>query len=278
MLCGKIKENQRDWDLQLPACMMAYRGVVHESTRVSPNLLILGRELELSLDAITEAPPDAPPLKTDYAQAVQKRLASAHNLARRHLSKAAMRQKRSYDKRLAGRPFVIGDSVWLHNVRRKKGRNSKLDCSWEGPYLVISVLSDVVYRIQKSRKAKQKVFHSDRLKPYLGPPLERWIPREQTQLSNPREEEREASDVHSPVFVEDGQSAPVNEREGVELVETESTGGEEDDVTPGSQNADCIGIDNSDQPDEVREPEPHVDLPTSTADDTNSGVACTSRT
>lgn len=269
MLRGKIKEDQKDWDLQLPACMMAYRGAVHESTGVSPNLLMLGRELEVPLDVITEAPPDAPLLKTDYAQAVQKRLASAHDLARRHLNKAAIRQKRNYDKRLAGRPFTIGDSVWLHNVRRKKGRNAKLDCPWEGPYLVISVLSDVVYRIQKSRKAKPKVVHSDRLKPYLGPPLERWIPKRQTQLSNPREKGREASDVDSPVCVEDRQSAPVNERKGVELVETESTVGEEDDVTPRPQDADCIGVDNSDQPDDVREPEPHAELPTSSANDHN---------
>ena len=184
------------------------------------------------MDAITEAPPDAQQLKTDYAQAVKKRLASAHDLAIRHLNEAAIRQKRNYDKRLAGRPFTVVDSVWLHNVRRKKGRNAKLDCPWEGPYLVISVLSDVVYRIQKSRKAKPKVVHSDRLKPYLGPPLKRWIPKRQTQLSKPREEEREESDVDSPVLVEDGQSAPINEREGVELVKAESTVGEEDDVTP----------------------------------------------
>ena len=89
-----------------------------------------------------------------------------------------------------------------------------------------------MYRIQKSRRAKPKVVHSDRLTPYFGLPLERWIPKWQTQLSNPREEGRGASDVDSPVFVEDGQSAPVNEREGVELVGTESTVGEEDDVTP----------------------------------------------
>ena len=95
--------------------MMAYRGAVHESTGVSPNLLMLGRELEVPLDVITEAPPDAPPLKTDYAQASQKR---------RHLNKAAICQ--NYDKRLAGRPLAIGDSVWLHNGRRKKGRNAKL--------------------------------------------------------------------------------------------------------------------------------------------------------
>ena len=49
---------------------------------------MLGRELEVPLDAITEAPPDSPSLKTDYAQAVQKRLASAHDLARRRLNKA----------------------------------------------------------------------------------------------------------------------------------------------------------------------------------------------
>ena len=51
---------------------------------------MLGRELEVPLDA---TPPDAPSLKTDYAQAVQKTLASAHDLARRHLKKAAIRAR-----------------------------------------------------------------------------------------------------------------------------------------------------------------------------------------
>ena len=274
MLRGKIQQDQTDWDLQLPTCMMAYRGAVHESTGVSPNLLMLGRELEVPLDVITERPPDASPLKTDYAQAVQKRLASAHDLARRHLNKAAVRQKRNYDKRLSGRPFVIGDSVWLHNVRRKKGRNAKLDCPWEGPYLVISVLSDVVYRIQKSRKAKPKVVHSDRLKPYLGPPLERWIPKRQTRLSSPREEGRQTSVVDSNC-VDEGQSAPVNAREGVERDETESTEADKDDVSPRLQNADFIGDDSGDKPEDVRKPEPRAKLTTSVAHDLNqAGVGC----
>ena len=133
------------------------------------------------------------------------------------------------------------------------------------------MLSDVVCRIQKSKKAKPKVVHSDRLKPYLGPPLERWIPRRQTQLSKPREEERESLDVDSPVFVENGQSAPINEREGVEFVEAEATVGEEDNVTPRPQNADCIGADNSDQPDNVREPEPRAESSTSNVDCHNLG-------
>ena len=71
----------------------------------------------------------------------------AHEFARQNLKKTAVRQKRNYDKKMAGKPFQVGDSVWLHQVRRKKGRNPKLDCPWEGPYLVTAVLSDVVYRI-----------------------------------------------------------------------------------------------------------------------------------
>ena len=51
----------------------------------------------------------------------------------------------------------------------------KLDCPWEGPYLVVSVLSDVTYRIQRSRRAKPKVIHAGRIKPYLGPALKSWI-------------------------------------------------------------------------------------------------------
>lgn len=61
--------------------MMAYRGAVLESTGVSPNLLMLGRKLEVPIVVITEKPPDASPLQTNYAQAVQKRLVSAHDLA-----------------------------------------------------------------------------------------------------------------------------------------------------------------------------------------------------
>ena len=79
MLRGKIREHHKDWDLQLPACMMTYRGAVYASTGASTNLLMLGREVEVPLDVTTEAPPDAPPLQTDYAHAVQKRLATAHD-------------------------------------------------------------------------------------------------------------------------------------------------------------------------------------------------------
>ena len=98
MLRGKLQENQEDWDLQpSQTCMMAYRSSDHESTGETPNMLMLGREIEVPLDVITEPAPDSPPLTTEYALAFQQRLLGAHELERRHLGKAAERQKRNYD-------------------------------------------------------------------------------------------------------------------------------------------------------------------------------------
>lgn len=107
MLRRKIQKDLTDLDLQLPACMMACRGGVHGPALVSPNLLILGRKLEVPLDVVTERSPDALALKGDYALAVQERMARAYDLARRHLKKVAVRQKRNNNKQLTGRPSLL---------------------------------------------------------------------------------------------------------------------------------------------------------------------------
>ena len=54
--------------------MMAYRSSVHESTGETPNMLMFGRKVEVPLDVLTETTPDAKPLTTEYAQALQERL------------------------------------------------------------------------------------------------------------------------------------------------------------------------------------------------------------
>jgi len=63
-------------------CMMAYRSSVRESAGSTPNELMLGREIEVPLDAVTELPPDTPCPVTDNAQALHQRLAAAHECAR----------------------------------------------------------------------------------------------------------------------------------------------------------------------------------------------------
>ena len=51
--------------------MMAYMSSIHDSTVEMPNKLMLGREIEVSLDVITEPTLDAVPSQTKYALALQ---------------------------------------------------------------------------------------------------------------------------------------------------------------------------------------------------------------
>lgn len=127
MLPGRLQPDQKDWDLQLSACMMAYRSSAHESTGPTPNQLMLGREREVPLDFMTESTPDRPTTSFEYVEALHKRLSSAFEDARLHLKESGVRQERNYDKRLSWKPLQPGDSVLLHNIRRRKGRNPKLD-------------------------------------------------------------------------------------------------------------------------------------------------------
>ena len=53
----------------------------------------------------------------------------------------------------------------MFNPVRKKGVSPKLQSFWDGPFLVVQKLSDLVYKIQKSPTAKPRVVHHDRLKP-----------------------------------------------------------------------------------------------------------------
>jgi len=62
--------------------------------------------------------------------------------------------------------FREGQSVWLFNPQKKKGKTPKLQSNWEGPYRIVKKLSDVTFRIQKSARHKLKVVHADRLAPF----------------------------------------------------------------------------------------------------------------
>lgn len=88
---------------------------------------------------------------------------------------AATQQKRNYDRKAKSSDVKEGVFVWLHNPAQKRGHSPKLSSPWEGPYLVITKLSDVVYRIQAKPKGKMLVVHADCLKLYEGDIQESWI-------------------------------------------------------------------------------------------------------
>ena len=176
MLSMFVSPGQSDWDEILPYIMMAYRSAVQDTTGYSPNLMMLGREVELPLDIVIGPPDEERELgPVEYVDQMRDQMTTVHDLARDKIKVQSDRQKRNYDLRMNYCKYDRGDFVWLHNPARKVGISPKLFRPWEGPFLVIKRISDVTYRIQKNRKSKMKVVHFDRLKPYRGRALESWV-------------------------------------------------------------------------------------------------------
>ncbi|KAK6177716.1 hypothetical protein SNE40_015762 [Patella caerulea] len=172
MLSAFVNENQNDWDKYLPMIMMAYRSSIHESTGVTPNKMMYGREITLPVDLVFGTPEmmntDNYSLDFNYAYELEQKINRIHNFARGRLNMAGANMKRNYDKKLAHNSYEVGTPVWVHNPKPRKGLSRKLQRDWQGPYIVTQIINSVIYRIQESPRAKPKIVHHDKLKRYEG--------------------------------------------------------------------------------------------------------------
>jgi hypothetical protein len=159
---------QRDWDERLPIFLLAYRASTHETTGVTLASMVFGREIHVPCDLIFRAPPDREQSATSYAADLVERLHYIHHFARQHLKVASDRMNVRYDQLANSAGFQEGDRVWLYRPTRKRGKSPKLQACWEGPYIIITHINDIIYRIQQRPRAKMMVVHLDRLVPYLG--------------------------------------------------------------------------------------------------------------
>ena len=167
MLRQTIQTNQSDWDLQAPICCMAYRASVNETTKQTPNMLMLGRELPMPSHLQVQCP-DVKPKKPDihaYVQEMEERMQASHKVARENADKGMRHQKRQYDKRAGVPQLKIGEVVWLYNPTKKVGRSPKLQSKWEEePYVVKTVISDLTIEIQVWNGRKKRVIHRNLIK------------------------------------------------------------------------------------------------------------------
>lgn len=163
-----ISENQRDWDRWIPMFLLAYRSSTHESTGVTPAELYLAKDLRLPLDLSIGNPPSMEYRTVDeYIHSLKENLKKIRAGARNRMEIKSSRMKAWYDRKTRDPLLQEGEKVWLFNPRRKLGRAPKLQCDWEGPYLIIKKMSDVVFCIQKTPKHRKKIVHADRLAPFL---------------------------------------------------------------------------------------------------------------
>ncbi|KAI3375563.1 hypothetical protein L3Q82_003878 [Scortum barcoo] len=136
-------------------------------------MMLFGKEITEPIDLVAGLPPDHDSVNTvpEYVMHMRDHLELSHQLAREALGKSLERAKRHYNKNICQIQHKVGDAVWylVKGTKRVKNQVRKFLPSYEGPYFVVGLLDDLVYRIKKSSRAKAKVVHHDKLKP--GP---RW--------------------------------------------------------------------------------------------------------
>ena len=139
--------------------------------------MMLGREvlepIDLMLGTVDQHLRQETPV--EYVKKLEERLKRVHKQARDTLLSAQRRQKKDYDLKVLERKYNVGDLVYLINSSSKVGQSNKLKPIWNGPYLVIKVISPVLFRI-KGRK-REVVVHHDRLKPCMDRSIPMWMRR-----------------------------------------------------------------------------------------------------
>ena len=91
-LCGE----QTDWDLNLGCLAGAYRSTPNESTGLTPNLLMLGREIRLPLEVTlgtSQCVSNDILTPEEFVHNSKGRLEKSHIVARKHLANNAQRRK-----------------------------------------------------------------------------------------------------------------------------------------------------------------------------------------
>ena len=179
-----MKGNQRTWDENLQLLAGAIRASVNRTTGFTANQMMLGHEVLEPIDSMLGTVDQHLRQETpvEYVRKLEERLKRVHKQARDTLLSAQCRQKKDYDLKVLERKYNVGDLVYLINSSSKVGQSNKLKPIWNGPYLVIKVISPVLFRI-KGRK-REVVVHHDRLKPRLDRSIPMWMRRFRHRVSD----------------------------------------------------------------------------------------------
>ena len=182
---------QNKWDQHVQQIAGAMRAAVNRSTGFTPNMLMLGREVNTPAQLMF---PNVQEKHEDYGEYVSglvKTIKSAHDCARNTLKTSLKRMKRNYDLRVLLRPYAEGDIIYLLDTASAKGKSRKLSAPWKGPALIVKKLSAYLYRV-KLRNAVFGVNH-DRMMPCNDRKVPEWI--DKYKKSNSEEEQDEEDDL-----------------------------------------------------------------------------------
>ena len=167
-MLGTLKEDQkRDWKSFIGPIVHAYNCTRHDSTGVSPYLLMFGRDPRLPIDAAFGTSHQQKQPSTKYVDSLRSRMYYAYEIAKKNDQRAQEKQKRNYDVKVNSSSLDVGDKV-LVKVVKFDGRHKLMNRREEDIYLITSKPNpDVpVYEVRKENgSGRSRVLHRNLLLP-----------------------------------------------------------------------------------------------------------------
>ncbi len=172
MVKAYLKGGKTEWDQNLGCLAAAYRATPNETTGLSPNLLMLGREVRLPAEIMfgsgTGVAGDSVTSYGEYVDQLRERMQRAHEVARDHLQHRACRLDQSADARPPLHRYEVGDLAWYLTEMGQMALAPKLRVPYLGPVLILRQVTPFNYLIQLDDTGKQRLVRYDKLKPYEG--------------------------------------------------------------------------------------------------------------
>jgi hypothetical protein len=162
-----VDSTQKNWDQFIGMLRFEYNTNIQSSTKLSPFMILYGRDVRLPIDIITGASVDRPDDPKAYAKDVVEVMPTFWKIVKENIREAQMQQKKYYDKRHRDVNYGKGSLVWVYKPARKRGMTDKLIHKNRGPYIIVQKYKDVNYIVEQVRGPKKReIVYVSKLSPY----------------------------------------------------------------------------------------------------------------
>jgi hypothetical protein len=153
--------NERHWDRFLEKVRWSLNNTRNETTRKTPNELLMGYRPRNREEAFLIHDLEIPTASENLAglrQAVDKQI---------QINQSKMKKRDEKQRKKQPRIYVEGDFVLAPNIVPADGKSRKLKPIFKGPYKILKVLGNDRYLVQGQKRSIPTVYATEQLRPYL---------------------------------------------------------------------------------------------------------------